>query len=129
MNRAERRKYIKRINTPQKIENFSKEIDRNLRMEYEKKSDQKIQNFIHAYTVLCAYILDYELENEEHLRIAGRKNKNVSPQIASVIKYFMMSLNKHLDLLEDGTISIEDIEKYFKEEREIDFNFDSREVI
>lgn len=56
MNRAERRRYAKRINTPQRLENFSKNIDREIRKEYEqayeekykKEVDQTIENFIIA---------------------------------------------------------------------------------
>ena len=56
MNRAEKRAYAKRINTPQRLENFSKNMDREIRKEYEKayeekyikEVDQTIENFIIA---------------------------------------------------------------------------------
>lgn len=129
MNREQRREYIKKMNTPEKIENFSKELDRRLRKEYEEKSSERIQEFIKCYTLLFAYVLDYELENEKHLRISARKGKDVSKQIAEVDRHFMQKAREHLDLLEDGTITIEEIEEYFLNERNIDFNFKSEELL
>lgn len=129
MNRNERRKFIKKMNTPEKIETFSRELDRRIRKEYEEKSSREIQDFIKRYTLLFVYILDYELESEERLKISARKAKNVSKQIAEVDRHFMQKTQEHLDLLNDGTITIEEIEEYFLNERNLNFNFNSKELL
>lgn len=56
MNRKERRQYVKRFNTPQKLERYSQVLNSELRKEYEKsyeerykdEMDQSIENFITA---------------------------------------------------------------------------------
>ena len=46
MNRAERRKQIKKLNTHQKLEQFSAELERRLRQEYNEKARNINREFI-----------------------------------------------------------------------------------
>ena len=72
MNRQEKRSYAKRYNTPKKIEQFSRAIDREIRKEYEvayekkyeKEMDASIENFITAimYTLHFSEITNLEKE-------------------------------------------------------------------
>lgn len=97
MNRAERRKYIKRINTPQKMERFSDELERRIKREYEKDSEKKILDFIEAYTTFTAYVLNYKLG-------LGKKR----------LPAIMQEINRHIEMLEEGYISIEDCKSELK---------------
>lgn len=123
MNRAERRRKVREINTPKKIEAYSSELERRLRIEYEEKCKREIADFIRRYTVLMDYVLDYELEREETIRVAARKSKNMSPKITEAILKIKEGVKKQLKYLEDGDFTIEDIEKYFREERGIDWRW------
>lgn len=123
MNRAERRKYAKRINTPKKLENFSDELERRIRYEYEQKSRKRENDFVKSYSILLTYVLDYELEKAENIRVTARKTKDMTPKISRAVRIVTESILEHLQLLEKGEISIEDIEKYLKEERNIEWKW------
>lgn len=97
MNRAERRQYAKRINTPQKMEQFSDELERRIRAEYNRESEKRILNFIEAYTTFTAYVLNYKL---------GLGKKRL-PEIMSEIK-------RHIEMLDEGYISLEDCKSELK---------------
>ena len=97
INRAERRQYGKRINTPQKMEQFSDELERRIRAEYNRESEKRILNFIEAYTTFTAYVLNYKL---------GLGKKRL-PEIMSEIK-------RHIDMLDEGYISLEDCKSELK---------------
>lgn len=109
MNRAERRRKVKQINTPQKIEQFSAEMERRLRQEYEVKSDRKIKEFIRCYTILTAYVLNDEL-GLGHIRLMR------------VLK----SIQHHVDLLGGDYIKIEELEDWLKTEKRIEFMWDEK---
>lgn len=68
MNRSERRKYAKRINTPQKLEMFSNQMSTRLRKEYEiafqKKYQEDLGNSIDLFLLAIVYTLHYN-ENTE----------------------------------------------------------------
>ena len=68
MNRSERRKYAKRINTPQKLEQFSSQMSTRLRKEYEiafqKKYQEDLGNSIDLFLLAIVYTLHYN-ENTE----------------------------------------------------------------
>lgn len=109
MNRAERRRKIREINTPQKIEQFSAEMERQLRREYIEKSDNKVRNFIRCYTILTAYVLNDEL---------GLGPKRL-PKV-------LRSIQHHVDLLDSDHIKIEELEDWLKEEKNIEFIWDPK---
>lgn len=106
MNRTERRKYAKRINTPQKIEQFGFEIDKRLRKEYEEKSKRQTKKFIESYTIFVAYVLHYKLG-------LGKKRLPV----------IMEDIKKHIEMLDEGYISLEDCKNELKK-AEIELKFD-----
>ena len=107
MNRAERRRKIREINTPQKIERFSAEMERQLRREYIEKSDNKVRHFIRCYPILTAYVLNDEL---------GLGPKRL-PKV-------LRSIQHHVDLLDSDHIKIEELEDWLKEEKNIEFTWD-----
>lgn len=123
MNRAERRRKVREMNTPKKIEAYSSELDRRLRMQYEEKCKKEIADFIKRYTLLMNYVIDYELEREETIKVVARRSKNMGPKIAEAILKIKEGMMKQLKYLEDGDFTIEDIEKYFREERGIDWRW------
>ena len=107
MNRAERRKQIKKINTPQKIEQFSAELERRLRKEYIEKSNHTNREFIKCYTILTAYVLNDEL--------------GLGPtRLPKVLK----SIQHHVDLLSSDHIKIEELEDWLRDEKGIEFTWD-----
>jgi hypothetical protein len=107
MNRAQRRQQIKKINTPQKIEQFSAEMERRLRREYVEKSDNKVRHFIRCYTILTAYVLNDEL--------------GLGPtRLPKVLR----SIQHHVDLLESDHIKIEELEEWLRDEKNIEFTWD-----
>lgn len=126
MNRSQRRKYVKEMNTPKKLEQYSSELDRRLRDQYEEKSNEKIKNFIKSYTLLMAFVLDSELETEKNIKMVAPKGKNESKQIATIVKDFMKDVNKHLILMEEGYIKIDEIDNFFQVERNLNFNFEKK---
>ena len=109
MNRAQRRQQIKKINTPQKIEQFSAEMERRLRIEYEERVRKEYYNFVRFYTVLTAYVLNDEL---------GLGPKRL-PKV-------LRSIQHHVDLLDSDHIKIEELEDWLKEEKHIEFIWESK---
>lgn len=91
MNRADRRKYAKTINSPQKLDEFGTKLERYLKAEYEKIYDRKVTRFIETYTVLTAYVLNYKLG-------LGRK------RLPKIINEIM----RHVDMVDEGYITIDD---------------------
>lgn len=68
LNRKQRREYAKRINTPQKLEQFSSQMSTRLRKEYEiafqKKYQEDLGNSIDLFLLAIVYTLHYN-ENTE----------------------------------------------------------------
>lgn len=109
MNRAERRKQIKRLNTPQKLEQFSAELERRLRQEYTEKARNINREFVRCYTVLTAYVLNDEL--------------GLGPtRLPKVLR----SIQHHIDLLDSGHIKIEELEDWLRDEKHIGFTWDNK---
>ena len=109
MNRAERRKKIKELNTPQKLEQFSAELERRLRREFEERNKEDFRNFVRFYTVLTAYVLNDEL--------------GLGP---TRLPRVLRSIQHHVDLLDSDHIKIEELEEWLKEEKHIEFTWDSK---
>ena len=108
MNRAERRKKIKQINTPQKIEQFSAEMERRLRQEYTEKARNINREFVRCYTILTAYVLNDEL--------------GLGPtRLPKVLR----SIQHHVDLLDSDHIKIEELENWLRDEKNIEFVWDT----
>ena len=63
MNRSDRRKYAKKINTPQKLEMFSNQMNNQLRKEYqeiyEKRYQEDLGNAIDLFLLAIVYTLHY----------------------------------------------------------------------
>ena len=63
MNRSDRRKYAKRINTPQKLEQFSNQMSVQLKKEYEiayeKKYQEDLGNSIDIFLLAIVYTLHF----------------------------------------------------------------------
>lgn len=109
MNRAERRQHIKKLNTPQKLEQFSAELERRLRREYNEKASNINRNFIKCYTILTAYVLNDEL--------------GLGPtRLPKVLR----SIQHHVDLLDSGHIQIDELEDWLRDEKHIKFSWDEK---
>ena len=109
MNRAQRRKQIKKINTPQKIEQFSSELERRLRIEYAERAKNDHREFVKFYTILTAYVLNDEL--------------GLGPtRLPKVLK----SIQHHIDLLDSDHIKIQELEDWLRDEKHIAFTWDSK---
>ena len=109
MNRAERRRKVKKMNTPQKLEQFSAEMERRLRMEYAERARCTNREFIKCYTILTAYVLNDEL--------------GLGPtRLPKVLK----SIQHHVDLLSSDHIKIEELEDWLREEKHIKFTWDEK---
>ena len=75
MNRADRRKYAKNINTPAKLQQYSKHLDNKLRQEYNKAYQEKykidLENSIDIFILAIQYTLHFNekthLDNEQLL--------------------------------------------------------------
>ena len=109
MNRAERRRKIKQINTPQKIEQFSAELERRLRQEYIEKASNRNKEFVKCYTILTAYVLNDEL--------------GLGPtRLPKVLR----SIQHHIDLLSSDHIKIDELEDWLRDEKGIEFTWDNK---
>ena len=109
MNRAERRRKIKQINTPQKIEQFSAELERRLRQEYVEKARNRNKEFVKCYTILTAYVLNDEL--------------GLGPtRLPKVLR----SIQHHIDLLSSDHIKIDELEDWLRDEKGIEFTWDDK---
>ena len=105
MNRAERRRTCKKINTPQKLEQFSEQLEHRIREEYKKEEEKRIRTFIEAYTVMTAYVLNYK---------AGFGRKRL-PEI-------MKEIMRHVEMIDEDYISLEDCKNELKRVG-VEFNF------
>lgn len=109
MNRAQKRQKIKQLNTPQKLEQFSAELERRLRIEYNERNKKDYRNFVRFYTVLTAYVLNDEL--------------GLGP---TRLPRVLRSIQHHVDLLDSDHIKIEELEDWLKEEKHIEFTWDEK---
>ena len=107
MNRAQRRQKIKQLNTPQKLEQFSAELERRLRKEYVEQSKNTNREFVKCYTILTAYVLNDEL--------------GLGPtRLPKVLR----SIQHHVDLLSSDHIKIDELEDWLRDEKGIEFTWD-----
>lgn len=109
MNRAERRRKIRQLNTPAKIDNFGRELEYRIRKEYAEEQDRRIKFFIEHYTIMTAYVLNYKLG-------LGKK------RLPKIMKEIM----RHVEMIDEGYLSLEDCENELKRVG-IEFNFDKKE--
>ena len=88
MNRHDRRKYAKTINTPQKLEQFSKHMDYNLRKEYaemyEKKYQEDLGNSIDLFILAIIYTLHYN----EKTKFGNNRIEDFMQDLFVTVDYF-----------------------------------------
>ena len=106
MNRAERRRKVRQINTPAKIEQFSGELESRLRRYYEEQNNKRLYGFIKAYTILTAYVLNDEL--------------NLGPKRLPKI---MGKIRERLDDLGEDYFTINELEDWLRTEKHIKFTW------
>lgn len=109
MNREEKRRFAKRVNTPQKLNLLQDEIRRTIRQECEENADRRVRAFIRDYTTLVIYVLWYCFG-------FGKKR----------MKRFADELTKHLEILENDKkyeLTIQDMTTMLREEADIDLKF------
>ena len=100
MNRAERRQYAKRINTPQKLEQFSRRFDNDVRKEYEKiyeeKYEREVEDTIENFLIAITYCLHFSEKTK------FGKNR---------LKEFLDDLLVTVDMFKKGEFSPDDYRK------------------
>lgn len=105
MNRAERRKYLKDINTPAKYEGRIREVEKYLRREYEdkyKKSyEEQLENAIDIFMMTIVYTLHFN----ESTKFGNKR-----------IQDFMDDLIETVDMFRRGEAKPEDYEEQLKKE-------------
>lgn len=109
MNRAEKRKFAKEYNTPQKLNILENELRKVIRKECEENADRRVRAFIQDYTTLVIYVLWYSFG-------FGKKR----------IARFADELKKHLDILENDKkyeLTLQDMTNMLREEADIDLQF------
>lgn len=109
MNRAEKRKFAKEYNTPQKLNILENELRKAIRKECEENADRRVRAFIQDYTTLVIYVLWYSFG-------FGKKR----------MARFADELKKHLDILENDKkyeLTLKDMTNMLREEADIDLQF------
>ena len=109
MNRAEKRKFAKEYNTPQKLNLLETELRKVIRKEYEENADRRVRAFIQDYTTLVIYVLWYSFG-------FGKKR----------MARFADELKSHLDILENNKkyeLTLQDMTNMLREEADIDLQF------
>ena len=109
MNRAEKRKFAKEYNTPQKLNILETELRKAIRKEYEESADRRVRAFIQDYTTLVIYVLWYSFG-------FGKKR----------MARFADELKNHLDILENDKkyeLTLQDMTNMLREEADIDLQF------
>ena len=100
MNRQQKRQYAKSINTPQKLEMFSKNIDRKIRQEYDEIYEQKYKRQIEETIENFIIAIMYTLHFSEMTKL-GRKR----------ISEFMDDLLVTVDMFQTREYNPEDYRK------------------
>lgn len=109
MNRAEKRKFAKEYNTPQKLNILENELRKAIRKEHEENADRRVRAFIQDYTTLVIYVLWYSFG-------FGKKR----------MARFADELKNHLDILENDKkyeLTLQDMTNMLREEADIDLQF------
>lgn len=109
MNRAEKRKFAKEYNTPQKLNILENELRKAIRKECEENADRRVRVFIQDYTTLVIYVLWYSFG-------FGKKR----------MARFADELKNHLDILENDKkyeLTLQDMTNMLREEADIDLQF------
>ena len=109
MNRAEKRKFAKEYNTPQKLNILENELRKVIRKECEENADMRVRAFIQDYTTLVIYVLWYSFG-------FGKKR----------MARFADELKNHLDILENDKkyeLTLQDMTNMLREEADIDLQF------
>lgn len=109
MNRAEKRKFAKEYNTPQKLNILENELRKAIRKECEENADRRVRAFIQDYTTLVIYVLWYSFG-------FGKKR----------MARFADELKNHLDILENDKkyeLTLQDMTNMLREEADIDLQF------
>lgn len=123
MNRQQRRNYIKRLNTPEKLEGYISWKETELRKYYEKEYKKKSDYLVKKMTEILLYTVDCELERENVIRVTARKTKDMNKKIADADSVIIKGVMEQLKNIEEGSFTLEDIETYFKEERELEWEW------
>jgi hypothetical protein len=109
MNRAEKRRQAKEVNTPQKLDMLEKHLRWAIRKECQEEADERIKTFIQSYTTLVTYVLWYKF---------GMGKKRIAK--------FADELRNHLDILEEEKkygLTLDDMYKELKKKAKIDLQF------
>ena len=108
MNRAEKRKFAKGYNTPQKLNILENELRKAIRKECEENADRRVRSFIQDYTTLVIYVLWYSFGfgKRRIARFADELKKLVELQREGVLSQSEFDAQK-AKLLGPSSLSIE----------------------
>ena len=88
MNRKQRREYAKKINTPQKLELFSKNMDYRLRKEYEQAYEKKYQTDLENSIDIFILAIIYTLHFNEKTRFGNGRIEDFMEDLFVTVDYF-----------------------------------------
>ena len=109
MNREEKRRLAKRVNTPQKLNMLQEELRWAIKKECQEDADKRVRAFIQSYTTLVIYVLWYKFG-------IGKKR----------MKIFADELERHLDIIGNEKkygLTLDDMYKMLRDEADIDLRF------
>lgn len=120
LNRKQRRDYAKRINTPQKLESFTKHMDTKLRQEYQKyyeeKYDRDVTKAIDTFILSIVFTLHFN----EQTKFGGKRIRSFMDDLLATVENFKdgsYDPNEYIQMLkEDGIEYISG--QYMKKEEE-----------
>jgi hypothetical protein len=105
MNRKQRRDYVKKMNTPQKLEIFSAELEKKLRAEYDEKYKKFYQKNLNESIDNFILTIVYTLHFHEKTKFGNAR-----------IKEFMSDLLETVDMFRREEANPEDYRKQLKED-------------
>ena len=88
MNRKQRRDYVKKMNTPQKLETFSKQMEYRIRKEYEKAYEEKYQEDLGNAIDLFLLAIVYTLHYNENCQFDNDKIEDFMNDLFVTVDYF-----------------------------------------
>lgn len=88
MNRADRRKYAKNINTPAKLQSYSRHLDTKLRQEYQKAYEEKYKEDLGNSIDIFILAIIYTLHYNEKCNFGNARIKDFMEDLFVTVDYF-----------------------------------------
>lgn len=88
MNRKDRRKFAKTINTPQKLEGYGANLERRIRAELQKKYDEKFENELGQSIDIFILTIIYTLHFNEKTKFGNSRIDNFMTDLFATVDMF-----------------------------------------